>query len=71
MEVVKMPTLIVGDNDLACDCKDTTLENMTLGSLNFIMADLSRFGVVVYEGKRGTKILKANHFSCGVVGCKG
>ena len=63
-----MPTLIVGDNDLACDCKDTTLENMGLGSLNFIMADLNKFGVIVYQGKRGTKILKAKGFSCGIVG---
>ncbi len=68
MVVVKNePQLIVNDDDLACDCKDTTLENMTIGSLNFIMTDLEKFGLVVYQGKRGTKVLRSRHFSCGIV----
>ena len=57
-----MNTLLVDDNDLECDCKDLKLENMTLQSLSFISSDLDKFDLIVYSGKRGTKILRSKYF---------
>ena len=58
----QMNTLLVDDNDLECDCKDLKLENMTLQSLSFISSDLDKFDLIVYSGKRGTKILRSKYF---------
>jgi hypothetical protein len=57
-----MNTLIVDDNDLECDCKDLTLDNLTVKSLGFIPSDLDKFGLIIYTGKRGTKIIRSKYF---------
>lgn len=55
-------TLIVDDNDLECDCKDLKLEDMTITNLSFISSDLDKFDLIIYSGKRGTKILRSKYF---------
>lgn len=57
-----MNTLIVGDDDLECDCKDLKLEDLGLSNLSFITADLDKFDLIVYSGKRGTKMLRSKYF---------
>lgn len=57
-----MNTLIVDDNDLECDCKDLTLDNLTVKSLGFIPSDLDKFDLIIYTGKRGTKIIRSKYF---------
>ena len=53
-----MNTLIVDDNDLNCNCSELTLEEINLGKVGFVNVDLSKFDLIVYNGKRGKKILK-------------
>lgn len=67
MEKKNLKVLIVNDKDLNCNCDKTTLEGMTISDLNFIWSDIEIFDVIVYEGSRGTKILRSKHFSSGVV----
>ena len=62
MTRLQMNTLLVNDNDLECDCKDLKLENMTVSNLSFISSDLDKFDLIIYNGKRGTKILRSKHF---------
>jgi len=58
-------TLIVGDSDLDCDCEKVTLENMTILNLGFIWKDIEDYELIVYSGKRGTKILRSKYFETG------
>ena len=54
-------TLIVGDDDLECKCKnnkDLTLELLNLVNVGFVPGDLERYDLIIYKGSRGTKILK-------------
>ena len=53
--------LIVDDNDVQCKTPDD-LEPMTLNNLNFLPADIEKFDIIVYQGKRGTKVLKSAFF---------
>jgi len=58
-------TLIVGDSDLDCDCEKVTLENMTILNLGFIWKDIEDYELIIYKGKRGTKILRSRYFGIG------
>lgn len=63
-EVAKL--LVVDDNDVECKT-DSKLEKMTIGNLNFIPKDLDKFDMIIYQGKRGTKILKSKYSITGIV----
>jgi len=67
MERRTVNMLIVNDDDLECDCKDTTLENMTIASVGFRLPDIEKFDMVVYKGKRGQKILRSNCTGLGII----
>lgn len=58
-------TLIVGDSDLECDCEKVTIENMTILNLGFIWKDIEDYELIIYKGKRGTKILRSRYFGIG------
>lgn len=60
-------TLIVDDNDLECKNDKTTLTDLSLNSLNFKLEDIEKFDLIVYRGKKGSKILKSNHFRSGKI----
>ena len=60
-------TLLVNDDDLNCDCKDLDIDKVDITKLNFINADLEKFDLIVYSGKRGRKILKSKYFRGGVI----
>ena len=62
-----MNTLLVNDDDLECDCKSLTLDNMGVNNLNFISADIEKFDLIIYSGKKGTKILRSKYFKSGVI----
>lgn len=66
MERRVINTLIVDDNDLDCK-KDLTLDSISLSSLGFILGDLSKFDLVVYNSSLGCKILKSKYFKTGKV----
>ena len=67
MERLILNTLIVNDDDLDCDCKETTLENMTIANVGFRLPDIERFDMVIYKGKRGQKILRSRYTSLGKI----
>lgn len=65
MERRMIKTLIVGDSDLECDCEKVTIENMTILNLGFIWKDIEDYELIIYKGKRGTKILRSRYFGIG------
>jgi hypothetical protein len=58
--------LVVNDNDVHCKTLDD-LGPMTLDNLNFLPKDVEKFDLIVYQGKRGTKILKSEFFRTGII----
>ena len=68
MNKVKLDTLIVNDDDLECRNDKTTLTDLNLSNLNFNLDDVERFDLIVYKGKKGTKILKSRYFKIGKIG---
>ena len=58
MERKMMNTLIVNDNDLNCKCEGLTLDEINIGKLGFVAADLEKFDLIIYKGSRGKKIIK-------------
>jgi len=67
MERLILNTLIVNDDDLDCDCKETTLESMTIANVGFRLPDIERFDMVIYKGKRGQKILRSKYTGLGKI----
>lgn len=68
MKKIELVTLIVDDNDLECKNDKTTITDLNLNSLNFIYEDVEKFDLIVYKGKKGTKILKSKYFKIGKIG---
>lgn len=58
--------LVVNDNDVHCKTPES-LEPMTLDNLNFLPGDIEKYDLIVYQGKRGTKILKSAFFKTGII----
>ena len=58
MERRMINTLIVNDQDLNCNCDSLTLEEITISKLGFVNADLDKFDLIVYKGKRGSKVIR-------------
>jgi hypothetical protein len=67
MERRMINTLIVNDDDLDCDCKETTLENLSIANVGFRLPDIERFDMVIYKGKRGEKILRSKYTKLGKI----
>lgn len=67
MERRVVNTLIVDDNDLDCNCEKVTLDNMTILNLGFISKDIEKFDLIVYVGKRGTKVLRSRFCNIGKI----
>jgi hypothetical protein len=61
-----MKTLLVNDNDVTCKT-ESDLSGMSMNSLNFIPRDLEEYDLIVYQGKRGTKVLKSTVFKTGEI----
>lgn len=67
MERRIIKTLIVEDSDLNCNCDKTTLDNMTVLDLNFVWKDIEDYELIIYKGKRGTKILRSKVCEIGKI----
>ena len=67
MERIIMNTLIVNDDDLDCDCKETTLDSMTIANVGFRLPDIEKFDIVIYKGTRGEKILRSKYTKLGKI----
>ena len=68
MERRILNTIILSDDDLDCKENKVTLTDLSFNHLGINLEDLSKFDLVVYKGKKGTKILRSNCFRSGRVG---
>lgn len=64
-EIIK--TLIVGDTELECECENKSINELKLSDLGFKLDDLKPYELIVYVGKKGTKVLKSNYFRTGKI----
>lgn len=61
-------TLMVNDDDLLCDPKHAlTLSDLKLTNINPELGELDSFDLIVYVGRKGTKVLKSRVFRTGKV----
>lgn len=68
MDRKSIKLLLVDDEDLNCSDKKITLTDLNLLNLSFNQEDLVPFDLIVYKGKKGTKILKSRYFKSGKIG---
>lgn len=50
-----------------CDVKTLTIDNMSLGDIGFSTLAIKDYDMVIYEGLKGTKILKSRYTNKGKV----
>ncbi len=59
--------LIVNDDDLNCDCKSKTIDDISIINVGFSIGVLDKFEMVVYKGSKGTKVLKSVYTKTGTI----
>lgn len=60
-ETVKV--LVLNDDDMNCDPKnERRLEKMSLSDIGFSALVIKDYSLIIYQGKKGTKILKNTVF---------
>ena len=63
MKRIKGNVLILNDEDMNCDPKNEKgIEKMTLSDIGFSALVINDYSLIVYQGKKGTKILKNTLF---------
>lgn len=68
MERIKVVSaLLVGDDELECNCKDKTIDDVNISMLAFNPDTLKKYDLIVYSGSKGTKIVKSTYTSTGKV----
>ena len=62
--------LILNDDDMNCDPKNEKgLEKMSLSDIGFSALVIKDYSLIIYQGKKGTKILKNTVFGkLGIIG---
>ena len=60
-------TLIVNDDDMNCDCSTKTIEDITILNVGFSVSVLDSFDMIIYDGTRGTKVLKSVYTKTGII----
>ena len=60
-------TLIVDDKDLNCDCKDKTIDDISIVNVGFSVSVLDSFDMIIYNGTKGAKILKSTYTKTGII----
>lgn len=66
-KIRRATTLIIGDVELNCNCKDLTIEDLNITHVGFSDMVLNQFDIILYSGSKGTKILKSTYTKTGVV----
>lgn len=59
--------LLLSDEDMNCDTKTKDLSKMGIENIGFSMLAIKDYDLVVYEGKKGTKILKSKYTKKGEI----
>ncbi len=65
LRIVK--TLLVGDDELECNCKDKTIDDINISMLSFSPDDLKKYDLILYSGSKGTKLIKSTYTKTGKI----
>jgi hypothetical protein len=60
-------TLLVGDDELECNCKDKTIDDINISMLSFSPDDLKKYDLILYSGSKGTKLIKSTYTKTGKI----
>lgn len=67
MKKQNIKLLILDDADMNCDSKTANLDKMGLENIGFSMLAIQGYDMVVYEGTKGSKILKSRYTKKGKI----
>jgi hypothetical protein len=62
-----LDTLIIGDDELECKCEGKSIDEINISSVGFSIETLEKFDLMIYQGKKGTKIIKSKYTNTGVI----
>jgi hypothetical protein len=62
-----LDTLIIGDDELECKCEGKSIDEINISSIGFSIETLEKFDLIIYQGKKGTKIIKSKYTNTGVI----
>lgn len=63
----KVITLLIGDSELECNCKDKTIDDINISMVAFSPDTLKNYDLIIYSGSKGTKIVKSTYTMTGKV----
>ena len=68
MDKIKtLNSLLIGDDELECNCKDKTIDDINITMVGFNPDYLKKYDLVIYSGSKGTKIIKSTYTKTGKV----
>ena len=67
MNKKQIALLVLDDNDMNCDSKEIELEELDLNNAGLSMLVLQNYDLVVYQGSKGSKILKSKYTKKGII----
>lgn len=59
--------LILSDEDMNCDSSSQDITKMGLDNIGFSMLAIKDYDIIIYEGKKGSKILKSSYTKKGEI----
>ena len=63
----KIKLLILNDEDMNCDSKNSSIDNMGVENIGLSMFAIQDYDLVIYEGTKGSKILKSKYTKKGKI----
>lgn len=60
-------TLLIGDDELECNCKDKTIDDINISMVAFSPDTLKKYDMIIYSGSKGVKIVKSTYTKTGKV----
>ena len=66
-KIKRATTLIIGDNELNCNCEEVTIQTLSIADVGLNVTILDQFDLVLYNGKKGLKLLKSKWTGTGVI----
>lgn len=60
-------TLLIGDDELECNCKEKTIDDINISMVAFSPDTLKKYDMIIYSGSKGVKIVKSTYTKTGKV----
>ena len=67
MKKHELKLLILNDADMNCDTKTADINKLGLEDIGLSMFSIQGYDMVIYEGVKGSKILKSKYTKKGVI----